>query len=125
MSFSTARSAVPQHRALGRRADERAVAGEDPARVRGRRRLPFHEPSLELVACELDVEPLRVDVGRHGGAVAHGGERSPPRGPRSPARPARGGPPRAAPGATWPTMRPLVAPENRPSVTSATVSPSP
>ena len=43
----------------------------------------------------------------------------------SPSRTAAIGPPRAASGATWPTMNPRVAPENRPSVTSATDSPSP
>ena len=35
------------------------------------------------------------------------------------------GPPRNASGATWPTMKPWVAPEKRPSVISATASPSP
>src|ERR1044072_3818026 len=35
------------------------------------------------------------------------------------------GPPRAASGAMWPTIRPWVAPEKRPSVISATASPSP
>ena len=35
------------------------------------------------------------------------------------------GPPRNASGATWPTIRPWVAPEKRPSVISATSSPSP
>ena len=35
------------------------------------------------------------------------------------------GPPRAASGATWPTMKPWVAPEKRPSVISATSSPRP
>src|SRR5262245_43180179 len=43
----------------------------------------------------------------------------------SPSRMAAMGPPEAASGATCPTMRPRVAPENRPSVTSATESPSP
>jgi hypothetical protein len=44
---------------------------------------------------------------------------------RSPSRSAASGPPRAASGATWPTISPRVAPEKRPSVTSATLSPSP
>ena len=35
------------------------------------------------------------------------------------------GPPRDASGAMWPTQKPRVAPENRPSVISATVSPRP
>ena len=35
------------------------------------------------------------------------------------------GPPTSASGATWPTMKPRVAPEKRPSVSSATSSPSP
>ena len=43
----------------------------------------------------------------------------------SPSRSAASGPPRAASGATWPTISPRVAPEKRPSVTSATDSPSP
>ena len=43
----------------------------------------------------------------------------------SPSRTAAIGPPRAASGATWPTMKPRVAPEKRPSVISATDSPSP
>ena len=43
----------------------------------------------------------------------------------SPSRTAASGPPRAASGATCPTMSPRVAPEKRPSVTSATDSPSP
>ena len=40
----------------------------------------------------------------------------------SPSRTAAMGPPSWASGATWPTMRPRVAPEKRPSVRSATVS---
>ena len=43
----------------------------------------------------------------------------------SPSRSAARGPPRAASGETWPTMSPRVAPEKRPSVTSATDSPRP
>ena len=43
----------------------------------------------------------------------------------SPSRTIASGPPRAASGATWPTISPRVAPEKRPSVTSATDSPSP
>ena len=43
----------------------------------------------------------------------------------SPSRTAAMGPPRAASGATCPTMSPRVAPEKRPSVTIATESPSP
>ena len=35
------------------------------------------------------------------------------------------GPPTAASGATWPTMKPWEAPEKRPSVISATLPPSP
>src|SRR2546430_10550900 len=35
------------------------------------------------------------------------------------------GPPTAASGDTWPTTRPYVPPENRPSVMSPTASPSP
>ena len=35
------------------------------------------------------------------------------------------GPPCAASGVTWPAIRPWVAPEKRPSVISATSSPSP
>ena len=35
------------------------------------------------------------------------------------------GPPRAASGATWPTMKPCVAPEKRPSVINATSLPRP
>ena len=35
------------------------------------------------------------------------------------------GPPWTASGATWPTMKPRVAPEKRPSVSRATESPSP
>ena len=35
------------------------------------------------------------------------------------------GPPTSASGATWPAMKPRVAPEKRPSVSSATSSPSP
>ena len=35
------------------------------------------------------------------------------------------GPPRGASGATWPAMKPWVAPEKRPSVSSATESPRP
>ena len=41
------------------------------------------------------------------------------------ARRAAIGPPRAASGATWPAMKPWVAPEKRPSVSSATCSPRP
>ena len=43
----------------------------------------------------------------------------------SPSRSAASGPPCAASGATWPTISPCVAPEKRPSVTSATASPRP
>ena len=43
----------------------------------------------------------------------------------SPSRTSASGPPRAASGATCPTIRPRVAPEKRPSVTSATDSPRP
>ena len=43
----------------------------------------------------------------------------------SPSRTTASGPPRAASGDTWPTMNPRVAPEKRPSVTSATLSPRP
>ena len=43
----------------------------------------------------------------------------------SPSRSAAIGPPAAASGATCPAIRPRVAPENRPSVSSATDSPSP
>ena len=43
----------------------------------------------------------------------------------SPSRTAAIGPPRAASGATWPAMKPCVAPEKRPSVSSATSSPRP
>src|SRR6266581_3064537 len=43
----------------------------------------------------------------------------------SPSRTAAIGPPTAASGATWPAIRPCVAPEKRPSVRSATVSPKP
>ena len=43
----------------------------------------------------------------------------------SPSRTAAIGPPAAASGATWPAIRPRVAPEKRPSVTSATESPRP
>src|SRR5215472_17868559 len=43
----------------------------------------------------------------------------------SPSRTAAIGPPTAASGATWPTMKPRVAPLKRPSVSSATDSPSP
>ena len=43
----------------------------------------------------------------------------------SPSRTAAIGPPWTASGATWPTMKPRVAPEKRPSVISATESPSP
>ena len=43
----------------------------------------------------------------------------------SPSRSAPIGPPRTASGATWPAMKPCVAPEKRPSVISATCSPSP
>src|SRR6187551_3415155 len=43
----------------------------------------------------------------------------------SPSRIAAIGPPLAASGATWPTIKPRVAPEKRPSVSSATSSPSP
>ena len=43
----------------------------------------------------------------------------------SPSRTTASGPPRAASGETWPTISPRVAPEKRPSVTSATDSPSP
>ena len=39
----------------------------------------------------------------------------------SPSRIAAIGPPLAASGATWPTIRPRVAPEKRPSVSSATL----
>ena len=39
----------------------------------------------------------------------------------SPSRTAAIGPPRAASGATWPAMKPWVAPEKRPSVSSATL----
>jgi hypothetical protein len=35
------------------------------------------------------------------------------------------GPPTAASGPTWPMQKPRVAPENRPSVISATLSPIP
>ncbi len=43
----------------------------------------------------------------------------------SPSRSAAIGPPLNASGATWPTMKPCVAPEKRPSVTSATSSERP
>ncbi len=43
----------------------------------------------------------------------------------SPSRSAAIGPPLTASGATWPTINPRVAPEKRPSVISATSSPSP
>ena len=43
----------------------------------------------------------------------------------SPSRTAAIGPPRGASGATWPAMKPRVAPLKRPSVSSATESPSP
>src|SRR5947209_20117299 len=43
----------------------------------------------------------------------------------SPSRTPAIGPPCAASGATWPAMRPWVAPLNRPSVTRATESPNP
>src|SRR5450759_431318 len=44
---------------------------------------------------------------------------------RSPSQTSAIGPPTAASGETWPTMNPCVAPEKRPSVTRATVSPRP
>ncbi len=44
---------------------------------------------------------------------------------RSPSRSSAIGPPRAASGAMWPTMKPCVAPLKRPSVISATSSPRP
>ena len=43
----------------------------------------------------------------------------------SPSRTNAIGPPRAASGATWPTINPRVAPLKRPSVTRTTDSPSP
>ena len=43
----------------------------------------------------------------------------------SPSRTTASGPPRDASGAMWPTIRPCVAPEKRPSVISATSSPRP
>ena len=43
----------------------------------------------------------------------------------SPSRTAAIGPPCTASGAMWPAMKPRVAPEKRPSVSSATLSPSP
>jgi hypothetical protein len=43
----------------------------------------------------------------------------------SPSRKSPIGPPRAASGPTWPTQKPRVAPEKRPSVISATFLPMP
>jgi hypothetical protein len=43
----------------------------------------------------------------------------------SPSRTAAIGPPRGASGATWPAMKPWVAPLKRPSVSRATLSPRP
>ena len=59
----------------------------------------------DLVVGELDVDAPRVDVDRDHVAVAQRGDR----------------PAAAASGATWPIMKPWVAPEKRPSVMSATV----
>ena len=101
---------VSQHGSLGGRRDARGVPGEDALRVAGRRRDDVREPRGDLVGGEQTPQLARLDVEL---------DRR-----RRRARAAIG-PPRAASGATWPTISPCVAPEKRPSVMSATSSPRP
>ena len=95
--------------AFGGRADESAIAREDAAGVAQRRRLPVGEALGELGLVDVD-GAARRRCRSQVIAVPDDGEQAATR---------------AASGATWPTMRPRVAPEKRPSVTSATDSPNP
>ena len=104
-------SALPQHCALGGRADERAGSGR---RHRGR--------TAAAGGCQRG-EPRRRAPPARARASSVPASTSIVIG--SPSRTMASGPPRAASGATWPTIRPRVAPEKRPSVTSATESPRP
>ena len=88
----------------------RAYFASTPVVYRGAGAVHAASRCRDLRVADLDVEPALRDVDRRS---------------MSPSRTAAIGPPRDASGATWPTMKPRVAPENRPSVTSATDSPSP
>ena len=102
-------AARPQHGALRGRRDGGAVAGEHAAGGPGGRR-PALEPARRAPRRRTSTRSARASMSMV---------------TTSPSRTAASGPPRAASGATWPTMSPRVAPEKRPSVTSATLSPSP
>ena len=78
-------------------------------RIAGRWHLPRRQPRAQLLVRHVHLQLPAFDVDRI----------------RSPSRTAAIGPPAAASGATCPTIRPRVAPEKRPSVISATESPSP
>ena len=97
----------PRDRSFRRGADERGVLRERAVGVTRRRRSPLEQPPVELVVrrarrsarARLDVDRRRCR--RRASAAI--------------------GPPRNASGETWPTIRPCVAPEKRPSVISAIV----
>ena len=101
---------LSRHRSHRRRRHQPRVLRQHAGLIPRRRRRPRRQP--------------RRDLARRSAPRRAGGS---PRRSRSmsPSRSAAIGPPRDASGATWPTMKPRVAPEKRPSVTSATESPSP
>ena len=73
------------------------------------RQLDLLQARLDLFRGQFHVQLAFGDVEHHDVPVLDSGDR----------------PPLTASGATWPAMRPCVAPENRPSVKSATESPKP
>ena len=89
---------------------ERAYLAKTPLLVARRGRRPVGQPARELVVGDRPGRAVRLSTSS---MIV------------SPSRTAAIGPPRAASGAMWPTIRPCVAPEKRPSVISAISSPMP
>src|SRR2546422_10600834 len=96
-----------EDRSFGGRPDQQRVASEHALAVIRLRRRPTLQAGGDVDAFDRELPTLDVDVDDV--AVLDGGNRA--------AHPASG--------ATWPIMKPCVAPEKRPSVTIATDSPSP
>src|SRR5690606_7509076 len=95
--------------ALRGRSDGLRVLGEHTLRARHRRHLPAVGPAREFLLAHADVERAPLHVERDRVAVAD----------------ERNGPAVRGLGATCPMHRPVVPPENRPSVSSSTSLPSP
>ncbi len=98
---------APRNRSEACGRHRRRIFGEDAGRVAWRRGLPRLEPRCDLRGIELDVDATCDHVDDA---------------PMSPSRTAAMAPPSAASGAMCATMKPCVAPENRPSVIRATES---